>query len=185
MELDSIKQKVLEDVDPVMKKKKAKERRKERLIVTLQFFLVIAVIIGLFYFFMGISTVDGDSMYPTLHNQNIVIYTRHNNEYKAGDIVAVDRANGDVYVKRIIAVAGDTVNIQQGKVYVNGEEVKTPQAVGTTEAKSDKIKYPLTVGDKEVFVLGDNREISRDSREIGTVKVKDLKGKIKWSIGKF
>lgn len=185
MEIESIKKKVLEDVDPVMKKKKAKERRKQRLIVTLQFLLVFVVIIGLFYFFMGISTVDGNSMYPTLHDQNIVIYNRHNSEYKAGDIVAIDMPNGDVYVKRVIAVAGDTVNIQQGRVYVNGEEIKTPQAVGKTEAKSDKITYPLTVEDKQVFVLGDNREISRDSREIGTVKIKNIKGKIRWSIGKF
>ncbi|MEI3210146.1 MAG: hypothetical protein V8S14_03985 [Lachnospiraceae bacterium] len=60
MEIESIKQKVLEDVDPVMKKKKAKERRKQRLIVIMQFLLVFVVIIGLFHFFMGISTVDGE-----------------------------------------------------------------------------------------------------------------------------
>ena len=185
MEIESIKQKVLEDVDPVMKKKKAKERRKQRLIVIMQFLLVFVVIIGLFHFFIGISTVDGESMYPTLHDKNVVIYERHNSEYKAGDIVALDMPNGDVYVKRVIAVAGDTVNIDREKIYVNGEEVTTPQAVGKTEAKSDKITYPLTVEDKQVFVLGDNREISRDSREIGTVKIKNIKGKIRWSIGIF
>lgn len=132
-----------------------------------------------------ISTVDGESMYPTLHDKNVVIYERHNSEYKAGDIVALDMPNGDVYVKRVIAVAGDTVNIDREKIYVNGEEVTTPQAVGKTEAKSDKITYPLTVEDKQVFVLGDNREVSRDSREIGTVKIKNIKGKIRWSIGIF
>lgn len=94
MEIESIKQKVLEDVDPVMKKKKAKERRKQRLIVIMQFLLVFVVIIGLFHFFMGISTVDGESMYPTLHDKNVVIYERHNSEYKAGDIVALDMPNG-------------------------------------------------------------------------------------------
>ena len=44
-------------------------------------------------------------MYPTLHDKNIVIYERHNSEYKAGDIVAIDMPNGDVYVKRVIAVS--------------------------------------------------------------------------------
>ncbi len=81
------------------------------------------------------------------------------------------------YVKRVIAVAGDMVNIQDGKVYVNGEEVRYDGEIGTTEKKSSKITYPLRVGDKEVFVLGDNREVSRDSREIGTVKVSDIRRK--------
>ena len=70
---------------------------------------------------MGISTVDGNSMYPTLHDKDIVIYNRRCKEYKAGDIVAIARPSGEDYVKRVIAVAGDMVNIQDGKVYVNGE----------------------------------------------------------------
>jgi len=50
---------------------------------------------------------------------------------------------------------------------------------------SDDITYPLVVDDKQVFVLGDNREISRDSREIGTVKIDDIKGRIVWYMGKI
>lgn len=185
MEIDNLKKQVLEDVDPVLKKKKKRRQRRNRILITLQFLAVIAIIAGVFYSFIGISTVDGNSMYPTLHDHNIVLYTRHNKEYKSGDIVALNRPNGEVYVKRIIAVSGDTVNVQRGKVYVNGQEIVTEQAVGVTEAKSDTIKYPLTVGDKEVFVLGDNREISRDSREFGTVKVKAIKGTIRWYMGEF
>ena len=94
------------------------------------------------------------------------------------------RSSGEDYVKRVIAVAGDMVNIQDGKVYVNGEEVRYDGEIGTTEKKSSKITYPLRVGDKEVFVLGDNREVSRDSREIGTVKVSDIEGKIEWYMGR-
>ena len=56
MEIESIKQKVLEDVDPVMKKKKAKERRKQRLIVIMQFLLVFVVIIGLPFFYGDIDS---------------------------------------------------------------------------------------------------------------------------------
>ena len=151
--------------------------RIQRLIVTLQFLGIAAVVILIFYILMGISTVDGNSMYPTLHDKDIVIYNRRCKEYKAGDIVAIARPSGEDYVKRVIAVAGDTVNIQDGKVYVNGE-------IGTTEKKASKITYPLRVGDKEVFVLGDNREVSRDSREIGTVKVSDIEVKIELYMGR-
>ena len=184
MEIEAIKKKVLEDVDPETRRKKKKEMRIQRLIVALQFLGVAAVVILIFYMVMGISTVDGNSMYPTLHDQDVVIYNRRCREYKAGDIIAIERPDGEEYVKRIAAVAGDMVNIQDGKVYVNGEEVTFDGVVGTTEEKSSKITYPLTVGDKEVFVLGDNREVSRDSREIGTVKLSDVKGKIIWYMGK-
>lgn len=183
MEIDAIKKKVLEDVDPESRRKKKKEMRIQRLIVTLQFLGVIAVVVLVFYMLMGISTVDGNSMYPTLHDKNIVVYNRRCKEYKAGDIVAIDRPDGEEYVKRIVAVAGDMVNIQDGKVYVNGEEEAYSGPIGVTEEKSSEITYPLTVGDKEVFVLGDNREVSKDSREIGTVKLSDIKGKIVWYMG--
>ena len=184
MDMDTIKRKVLEDVDPEIKRQKKREIRIQRLIVALQLVAVIIAVGVVFYMLMGMATVSGESMYPTLHDKDIVIYKRHTVEYKPGDIIAINRPDGEEYVKRIIAVPGDTVNIQNGNVYVNGEKVVTEDALGKTEAKSDEITYPLTVGDKEYFVLGDNREVSRDSREIGTVKESDIKGKITWYIGR-
>ena len=65
MEIDAIKKKVLEDVDPETRRKKKKEMRIQRLIVTLQFLGIAAVVILIFYILMGISTVDGNSMYRT------------------------------------------------------------------------------------------------------------------------
>ena len=184
VEIESIKKKVLEDVDPELKRKKAREMRKQRIIVSIQFLGLIAVIILLFYMFMGISTVDGDSMYPTLRDKNVVVYKRMNSEFRQGDIVALKQPDGTEYVKRVIAVAGDTVNIQGGEVYVNGEKVEIKDAIGTTERKDGEVTYPLTVGDKEVFVLGDNREVSKDSREFGLLKTDDIKGKIIWFLGR-
>ena len=184
MEIESIKKKVLEDVDPELKRKKAREMRKQRIIVSIQFLGLIAVIILLFYMFMGISTVDGDSLYPTLRDKNVVFYKRMNSEFRQGDIVALKQPDGTEYVKRVIAVAGDTVNIQGGEVYVNGEKVEIKDAIGATERKDGEVTYPLTVGDKEVFVLGDNREVSKDSREFGLLKTDDIKGKIIWFLGR-
>lgn len=184
MDMDTIKRKVLEDVDPELRRKKIREMRKQRGIVALQFTAIVLLILIIFHIIMGISTVSGQSMYPTLHDGDIIIYKRYNTEYKQGDIVAIKRPDGEEYIKRIIAVAGDTVNIQGGNVYVNGRKIELQQTLGSTEIKSDDITYPLVVGDKEVFVLGDNREVSKDSREIGTVSLDDIKGKIIWYIGK-
>ena len=186
MEIDEIKQKVLEDVDPQIHRQKKKEKRRYRTVVTLEFVGLIAVIMLLFYMIMGISTVKGNSMYPTLHNGERVVYNRRNADYKVGDVIVLKRPDGQEFVKRIVAVAGDTVNIQNGKLYVNGEEEKMDGPIGETKASDEgDVKYPLTVEDNQVFVLGDNREVSEDSRMFGAVSLDDVKGKITWYLGRL
>lgn len=186
MEMDEIKQKVLEDVDPEIHRQKKKERRRYRALVALEFVALIAVIMFLFYMLMGISTVQGNSMYPTLHDGDRVIYNRRNADYKAGDVIVLKRPDGEEFVKRIVAVAGDTVNIQNGKLYVNGEEEKLDGPIGQTKASDEgDVEYPVTVEDNQVFVLGDNREVSEDSRMFGAVSLDDVKGKIVWYMGRL
>lgn len=186
MEMDEIKQKVLEDVDPEIHRQKKREKRRYRAVVTLEFVGLIVVIMAIFYILMGISTVQGNSMYPTLHNGEKVIYNRRNSDYKVGDVIVLKRPDGEEFVKRIVAVAGDTVNIQNGKLYVNGEEAKLNGPIGETKP-SDKsnVKYPVTVEDNQVFVMGDNREVSEDSRMFGAVSLDDVKGKITWYLGRL
>ena len=184
MEKDVIKKKILEDVDPELRKKKIRRRRKDRALVALEFLGLIAVITLLFNILIGISTVQGNSMYPTLHDGDRVLYYRRYSDFKVGDIVALDRPDGEEFVKRVVAVAGDTVNIQGGKLYVNGDEEKLDGPIGRTDAAPEgTVVYPLTVGEDQVFVLGDNREVSSDSRMFGLVNVSDLKGRIAWYIG--
>ncbi|MCF0144189.1 MAG: signal peptidase I [Firmicutes bacterium] len=185
MDIDAIKQKVLEDVDPEVKRQKKKQARKSYIIVTVQFALLIGVIIGIFYLLMGLSTVDGNSMYPTLHDKDTLVYQRSVEEYKVGDVVAVMMPNGDEYVKRVVGVAGDTVNIQEGKVYVNGKEQNLDGPVGETTIEKNEKPNPCRVGDNQVFVLGDNRLNSEDSRNFGPVNIDELRGRLIWYIGKL
>ncbi len=185
MSVENIKKKVLDDVDPVRIRERKREMRKQRILTVLEIFAIFLVVGLGFFWYMGMSSVSGDSMYPSLHDRDIVFYRRHNSEYKQGDVVAILRPDGEEYVKRVIAVAGDTVNIQNGDVYVNGNKVEIEEAIGDTKAMSDSVTYPLVVGEGEVFVLGDNREISKDSREFGTVKLSDIKGMILWYLGKL
>lgn len=83
------------------------------------------------------------------------------------------------YVKRIIGLPGQTVDIADGKVYVDGEEIDEPYLNAETTITDPNVQYPVTVADDCVFVMGDNRPHSKDSRsqELGQVPIKALLGK--------
>ena len=138
----------------------------------------IIVVLGIAAFVVGISRVDGESMYPTLEDDQIVLFNRLDKTYEQGDIVAIKMPTGQRYVKRVIATEGDVVEIKDGAVYVNGAALNESYAVGATEPENEKIEYPLTVADDCVFVLGDNREVSVDSRSFREVSLDAVKGKL-------
>lgn len=78
-------------------------------------------------------------------------------------------------VKRVIGIEGDEVDIKDGYVYVNGEKIKEEYAKGITFV--DKIQFPLVVDEGKLFVLGDNREVSMDSRDFGLIECNQVEGK--------
>ena len=113
--------------------------------------------------------VNGVSMNPTLADGKIVV-AYETEELKRGDIVFMEAEEGiseDGYVKRIVAVAGDKVEIKDGKLYVNGKEEKEDYGYTGTMGGEEEV----TVEKGHVYVLGDNREKSMDSRMFGTVSV--------------
>lgn len=144
----------------------------------IEFVAGIAVFLLVVSFVVGVAKVDGVSMYPTLKNNQPVIYNRLENSYQYGDIVAIKMPSGSNYVKRVIGVAGDTIELKDGKVSVNGKIVDEPYATQPTEPENERVLYPLTVGEGELFVLGDNRPESVDSRDFGCVILENVKGKL-------
>lgn len=183
MNIDEIKQRVLSDVDPKLKDEKRKTKRRSALITAGEFIGITALIFLVFGLIFGLSEVEGMSMFPTLKDGDRVVYLRRVREYKVGDIVAIDRPGEEGYVKRVAAVAGDVVNIIGGELYVNGKAEGESGAAGRTEAVGAEISYPLTVGPGEVFVLGDNRENSVDSRSFGPIPTEQIKGKLRFYYG--
>ena len=149
-----------------------------------KFLLLLFAVFLVFRFVIGLSIVKGDSMEPTLYDREIVIYTRLHSGYQPGDVVSVRVLSGEYYVKRIIAAAGDTVEINDGKVWVNGEPLSEPYVQGVTETGNGAVGYPLTLKDGQIFIMGDNREKSMDSRDFGVVGERQVKGKIQLCIGK-
>lgn len=147
-------------------------------IVTILIAFVIAMIIKNFIF--TIALVDGDSMLPTLTDGDRLVVWRLGYEPQKGDIIVLQQAGKKPYIKRIIATEGDTVDIDFNRhtVKVNGNILNEDYILEPTVRRGDVV-FPLTIDDDCVFVLGDNRNNSSDSRisDVGQVREDDIMGK--------
>ena len=141
--------------------------------------LIIAVLIGLivFGYVFGLTRNLSLNMQPAFQDGDLVVYYRLIQDYKSGDTVVVHYQGRDL-TERIIAVAGDTVDITADGLCVNGSYVQEPQVLGDTVLFDEGVSFPLTVGAGEYFVLGDNRESAIDSRVFGCVSKKAVKGRV-------
>ena len=150
---------------------------REIAIWTSEIFLTIAAVVILVSFFGFRVSVVGPSMSPTLENGEKILVNRFIYKLfdpKQNDLV-VFLPNGNekshYYIKRVIGVPGDTVQIKDGAVYVNGEALVEQVNVSAIE-NALLAEEEITVGEDEYFLLGDNRNNSEDSRyaSIGNVK---------------
>ena len=136
------------------------------------------IIFGIIQSFFILSNVNQTSMYPTFKDGDFIIATRgylQKNIYDYEDIVLLKHENR-ILIKRIIGKPGDKILISNGEVYINDKILN--------EKYGAKIEYTpgeieLTVPENEYFVLGDNRDNSLDSRNIGTIKQNLILGKVR------
>ncbi|MBR2562738.1 MAG: signal peptidase I [Eubacterium sp.] len=147
------------------------------------FIVLIAAVFIVFRFVIGIGIVGGDSMDPTLRDGDLVVYSRICRQYRAGDVVSIRVPSGEYYVKRVAAVGEDVLDLRDGKVWVNGELLQKDTGYGETLEETGAVIYPYKVREGNVFVLGDNREVSMDSRAFGEVNRRQIRGKIFFGIG--
>ena len=145
----------------------------------------VLVVVAIFTFVIRMMGVDGHSMLNTLQHGDrlLVVNSMLYHDYKYGDIVIL-RKNGvfddDPIVKRVIAVEGQTVDIDfaEGIVYVDGEALEEDYIREPTYT-AEGTEFPLTVPEGSIFVMGDNRNGSSDSRDyrLGTVDTRYVIGK--------
>lgn len=141
----------------------------------------IAAVMFILVFLFRVVTVDGESMVPNLQDGDRLILTDVTTRYERGEIVVISRADDDPLVKRVIAVGGDTIDFQDGNVYLNGELLEEPYIDQETyDVSPGPPDFPLTVPAGQVFVMGDNRGNSLDSRsyEVGLVDTHRILGKV-------
>ena len=158
-------------------------KKKEKVTVFDIFSSIVAaltVVTIIFLFCFRVFDVDGHSMVPTLEDKEKVIVSTIAYKPQRGDIVVIsDGATGKPIVKRIIAVGGDKVdiNLTTGIVTVNGiEEHYSDDLTNQTITTA----YPMVVPEGTVYVLGDNRELSHDSRyrDVGCIDERFIVGKV-------
>ena len=167
----------------------------ETLVLTLIIFFVIQTFVAQPY------QIRQQSMETTLEPDQYVLVdklTPRFDTYKRGDIVvfnppvAWQQENGTPYIKRVIGVGGDTVEIRDGKVFIDGTELEEPyvfQEDGEPQPTEDPLNQERwVVPDGELFLMGDHRGSSADSREFGTVKLDSVIGRAwlrYWPISTF
>lgn len=142
---------------------------------------VIAISI-IFTFIFRVVSVSGKSMVPTLHDADKLVVSRLNYTVSRSDIVVVSPTKGfdEPIIKRVIGIEGDTIDIdfEKGIVYRNGQALDEKYTNSLTN-KSYDMKFPIVVRPGCVFVMGDNRNHSLDSRstQIGLVDERLIIGK--------
>jgi signal peptidase I len=168
-----------------LRQKKAKKKSIVKEVISWMVYLVL--IFGVIYLtvhYVGERTqVSGESMYPTLSDGDNLIVDKISYRFtdpSRFDIVVFPfkYQEGTYYIKRIIGLPGETVQIQDGVIYINGKQLK--ESYGSEAIKNPGLASDaITLGQDEYFVLGDNRNNSADSREpsVGTIAKEDIVGR--------
>ncbi|WP_270335206.1 signal peptidase I [Streptococcus infantarius] len=167
------------EIEELYKKAKYHKLFTEKIRSTVFMLIVVAafaILVAMLY--LPTLRIYGKSMKGMLDSGDVVL-TVKSNHFRTGDIVAF-YYNNNILVKRVIAESGDWVNItKDGTVYVNSKKIKEAYIEHKSYGETN-IKFPYQVSENRIFVLGDNRSVSIDSRNtsVGTVSDEQLVGKL-------
>lgn len=152
----------------------------------IQTLVVFGAVFALIYLFIAqFHKVSGNSMFPTYHNGDYLVTEKIS--YKLGTprkeeviVLKNPRDESQDFIKRVIAIPGDTIKIEQQSVFINGGKISEnylPAGVHTRAGAFLTEGTEIKAGPDQYFVLGDNRDHSSDSREWGAVTKKEIVGK--------
>lgn len=166
------------------KKEKSVSRKTFEWVFTIAIAILIAVLFR--NYVIARADVDGPSMQNTLHDKDVLFVekiSQLSKNIKRGQIVIFDSGNEnhDIYIKRVIALGGDKIQIANGKVYLNGSVLKEDYLSLNTVTETGPFLENAgiyTVPKGYIFVMGDNRGNSTDSRILGPIDINKVKGHV-------
>ena len=139
--------------------------------------VIAGIVLALFTFIFGVFQYSNHSMYPAVNSGDLILFSRFDKTYHAQDLIVVSY-QGDLQVRRVVALSGNLVDIVDGRLVVDGAQQQEDHIFTITNRYESEIDFPLTVPEGHVFVLGDHREGAIDSRIYGTIPVDDSQGKV-------
>ena len=151
---------------------------KDLLLLLVKLALIVLAFLMLFTFLFGIVQYQEPSMAPAIKDGDLILFYRHNSSGYLPQDVILFKYNGKWQIRRVVATAGDTVDITEGGLVVNRALQQEPEIFQITERYQEGVSFPLTVPEGQVFVLGDSRIGATDSRIYGCVKIGDTSGKV-------
>ena len=160
------------------RQERARRRRREARawLLELAAVLVLSVLVRTFVF--SLTTVQGPSMRETLHSGQVVavdkLYAAIGDFSRGAIVICRFPDSRDYYVKRIVGLPGETIEIREGTVYIDGEPIAETYLTRVDDQSMD----PITLAKDEIFVMGDNRPVSRDSRAVGPLTLDEIYGRV-------
>jgi len=145
------------------------------LLLKLSIFAVSLLLV--FGYLFGLLRYANQNMRPSFQDGDLILFFRLADRYYADEVVVVEYG-GERLLERVIAVEGDEVNVTADGLSVNGSLVTEPRVLGETTLFEGGESFPVTVPQGKIFVLGDNREQSVDSRIFGCVDTNDVYGRV-------
>lgn len=161
--------------------KKRQPIGRDLLFLLVKVLLFAGLVVSIFLFLIGAVRYPDSSMEPAIKAGDLVIYYRLDKSYSAGDTVVVEY-EGEKQVRRVVAVEGDTVDIQEEGLYINGYLQEEPDIRGETKRFTQGPDFPITLEGGEYFLLADAREEGVDSRIYGTVSPDKILGKVMMTV---